>query len=168
MLSSLFGGKKKDAVGDAPSKEKCSMYKECLEFVISNLKFSLFHHNARVDGTMLNAWEQEKNMINDQIQILTKYSSPANQRKVEALKRDHFTIEKMIADSKDPKEAKRLQGMCDMHTRFVRSLESLVPLLKEKCPDQDWSTTSEQQEEIKERKMWELQGNTLPPPPKVK
>jgi len=28
--------------------------------------------------------------------------------------------------------------MCDMHKRFVRTLESVVPLLKEKCPQENW------------------------------
>ena len=58
----------------------------------------------------------------------------------------------MLAQSADPKESQRLQGMCNMHTRFVRSLESLVLLLlKEKCPNENWNLTSEQQEEKEEQ-----------------
>lgn len=43
-------------------------------------------------------------------------------------------VEHMLEMSKDPVEFKRLEGMCDMHDRFVRTLESLQPLLKEQCP----------------------------------
>jgi len=46
-----------------PTKTECAMYKENLEFVISNLKYSIVHHDARVDGTMKNAWEEEKQII---------------------------------------------------------------------------------------------------------
>ena len=63
-----------------PTKEECSMYKENLEFVISNLKFSIVHHDARVDGTMMNAWKEEEKIINSQLSILKQYDDPRSKR----------------------------------------------------------------------------------------
>jgi len=125
----------------APTLEQCAMYKESLEFVISNLKFSLIHHNARVDGTMNNAWKQEQEMLQFQLAILQKY--PENVRHIRRIQEELKQLEKTMTATDDPKEMKRLHGMCDMHTQFVRTLESMVPLLKQKCPTLDWTQPTE-------------------------
>eukprot|EP01114_Cavostelium_apophysatum_P015695 TRINITY_DN4335_c0_g1_i1.p1 TRINITY_DN4335_c0_g1~~TRINITY_DN4335_c0_g1_i1.p1 ORF type:complete len:149 (-),score=27.44 TRINITY_DN4335_c0_g1_i1:202-648(-) len=142
-MSFLFGK------GSAnPSNADCAIYKECLEFVISNLKFSLVHHNARVDGTMVNAWKQEKEMLQDQINILEKFPGSITENKVKKFKAEIDGIDQMVGLSADPNEMKRLNGMCDMHTGFVRSLEAMIPLLKEKCPNQNWNVTVEEQYDL--------------------
>ncbi len=65
---SWFGGSK----DHPPTKEQCNMYREKMDFIISNLKFSLIHHNARTDGTMAKAWSQEEKMLAEQISILNE------------------------------------------------------------------------------------------------
>jgi hypothetical protein len=77
-MSFLFG-KKEPKFGN-PTNDECAMYKENLEFVISNLKFSIVHHDARVDGTMMKAWEEEKKIIEGQLSILKDYQDPRSKK----------------------------------------------------------------------------------------
>ncbi|PRP78290.1 hypothetical protein PROFUN_13824 [Planoprotostelium fungivorum] len=129
-----------------PSAEDCRLFKDNMDFIISNLKFSLVHHEARTDGTMMEAWKQEKTMLEEQIKILER--RPKNvDSSVEEVTAEHIRryqnalvdVNNQMDSAKDTKESRRLEGMRDMHRNFVRSLESLVPLLKEKCPNEDWT-----------------------------
>lgn len=128
------------------SEQDCLVFRECLDFVISNLKFSLVHHQARVDGTMEKAWNQELALISDQVKVLEKYPGdiPKIQMMKQALKEDEEKTKSMMALSKDPQvsqplthvqEHARLESMNKMHHRFVRTMESLIPLLNEACPN---------------------------------
>lgn len=58
--------------GKGPSASECKLYKDNIDFIISNLKFSLVHHEARTDGTMMKAWSQEKEMLEEQIKIIQR------------------------------------------------------------------------------------------------
>lgn len=97
---------------------------------------------------MLKAWKEEEDMLNGQIKVLKKHTDHfrENEEKIKMLESEIESIQHMVQLSNDPHESKRLQGMCDMHTRFVRTLESLVPLLKEKCPQQDWNLNLDEEE----------------------
>lgn len=77
-----------------PSKEKCEIFKTNLDFVISNLKFSLVHHNARVDGTMMKAWEQEKELLEGQLHIIEKF--PQNTERIKEIQKNLKTVNKRI------------------------------------------------------------------------
>lgn len=114
-----------------PSASDCRLFKDNMDFIISNLKFSLVHHEARTDGTMMEAWKQEKTMLEEQIKILER--RPKNvDSSVEEVTAEHIRSDYYIASSlfdieigyqnalvdvnnqmdsaKDAKESRRLEG----------------------------------------------------------
>lgn len=86
---------------------------------------------------MIAGWEEEERVLQGQLEVLKKFDDKRTQVMKEVLQSDLEKVSSMRKSSTEPGEAMRLQGMCDMHNRFVRTLESLVPLLHEKCPYED-------------------------------
>eukprot|EP01089_Gocevia_fonbrunei_P003126 TRINITY_DN1300_c0_g1_i2.p1 TRINITY_DN1300_c0_g1~~TRINITY_DN1300_c0_g1_i2.p1 ORF type:complete len:106 (-),score=30.48 TRINITY_DN1300_c0_g1_i2:132-449(-) len=88
---------------------------------------------------MEDAWHQEKAILEDQLKAVDEfpmdnpYIVSMRQQLVAELEENENQLDKCH----NPQEAKRRQFMLDMHTTFVQGLESLVPLLKLKCPDAD-------------------------------
>ncbi|KAL6079762.1 DUF148 domain-containing protein [Balamuthia mandrillaris] len=118
-----------------PTPEQCAIYKLNADFVISNLKFSLVHHTARTDGTMLNAWKEEEAMLKDQLKVLEGFPDNPKLRQIrDWLNEDLAENQRHQHETVEPEEVKRMERMRDMHRTMVDSLESLIPLLKEKCP----------------------------------
>lgn len=112
-------------------------YRISLDYIVSNLKFSAIHHDAVTDGTMMKAWLEEKALLEEQLDILEKFRSntPAYTRMKQQLDAELEENRNNIERNQDPNEIVRCRGMRDMHHEFVRTLESLIPLLKEECPD---------------------------------
>eukprot|EP01087_Luapelamoeba_hula_P019782 TRINITY_DN660_c0_g1_i1.p1 TRINITY_DN660_c0_g1~~TRINITY_DN660_c0_g1_i1.p1 ORF type:complete len:160 (-),score=48.98 TRINITY_DN660_c0_g1_i1:86-565(-) len=121
-----------------PTMQECLSYRLSLDYVVSNLKYSTIHHDAVADGTMLKAWEQESDMLREQLSILSKFyqhNNQAKERMIQQLTANLEEAESQIERQKNPDELKRCRGMQTMHHQFVRTLESMIPLLKEECPD---------------------------------
>ncbi len=123
-----------------PSPDECQMYRESLDYVISNLKLSLVHHRARVDGTMMRAWEQERDLIRGQLRVLDRFSGESEDVR-QARGKLHHDLEKteqMMNAANDQQEQQRLSGVDQMHKSYVRALESLIPILNQQCPNIKW------------------------------
>jgi len=120
-----------------PSVQECLTYRLSLDFIVSNLKFSTVHHDAVTDGTMMAAWKEEQALLTEQLDILEKMPSttPAYRNIKRQLEAELDENKGNIQRNVDPNEVIRCRGMRDMHHEFVRVLESMIPLLKEECPD---------------------------------